>query len=125
MEATRLAGHVWNAIMEAVRSEQMPREITFGKVTKHDVGNKVVWVEEFGDTAIPLAAFAYGFSYYDTDETGAVNKRYDQSGADTHVVVPRVGQVVVIANPWGNGRFPVCLGVIQSTPGSYWQGEKT
>lgn len=129
MEANRLAANIWNAILEAIRSEQMPREITFGKVHHRDVANMVIWVEEFGDTAIPLAAFESGFAYYDTDATGAVNKRYDASDGDpaykTHLIVPRVGQTAVIANPWGNGRFPVCIGVLQSTPGSFWQGEKT
>ena len=127
MEADSLSPIVWNAIAEMVARGQAAREITIGRVTKRDVTNKVIWIEEFAETAIPLVAFDYSFAYYDTKETGAVVKREDKTDTDpafrTKMLVPKVGQQVVILNMWGNGRFPVCLGVIQSKLGSYWQGE--
>ena len=128
MEADSLAPNLWNAITELVMRGASAREITIGRVTKRDTVNKVIWLEEFAETAIPLVAFDYSFAYYDTDNTGAVKKREDKTDTDpayrTKMLVPKVGQQVVILDMWGNRRFPVCVGVIQSKLGSYWQGEQ-
>lgn len=118
MEADSLHSQVWNAIVEMIQRQQLSREIAFGKIIKRDVVNKLVWLEEFGQTAIPIAAFDMKLSYYDTTETGDVTKRTEQS----ELVMPRVGQVAVVLNQSGNHRFPVCVGVIQSKSGTYWQG---
>lgn len=127
MEADSLAPNLWNAISELVARGQSAREISIGRVTKRDTINRVIWLEEFGETAIPLVAFDYSFAYYDTTSTGSVIKREDKTDNDpafrTKMLVPKVGQQAVILDMWGNRRFPVCVGIIQSKSGSYWQGE--
>ena len=123
--ADDLSPDVWNGIAREINRAQAPREIYFGRVQKRDELRRVIWLEEYGNLAIPLVAFAFGFSYYDTDETGQVNKKEDTSGTNTayqtRLLVPRVGQTAVILDPGGQHRFPLCVGVIQSN--GYWQGE--
>lgn len=128
MEADGLSPGIWEAIADLVRRQAAPGEISFHQVTKRDVAKRVVWVEDFGGNGIPLVHFDYSFAYYDT-QAGGVVKRYDTTPDETDpayrvkVLVPRVGQTVAILNPSGNRRFPVCVGIVQSVPGSYWQGE--
>lgn len=129
MQADGLSPGLWNAIADLVSRQAAPSEISFHPVKRRDVAKKVIWVDEFGETGVPLAAFDFSFSYYDTQNDGTTLKRQDKTAGltdpayHTAVVVPRVGQTVAILNPAGNRRFPVCVGVIQSSPGAYWQGE--
>lgn len=128
MEADQLSGDIWNAIADMVRRSTAPREIVYSNIKKVDKKNKVIFVEDYSETPIPLTSFAYTFAYFDTLSTGVVQKRYDPtSGSDPAYLVtpvmPRVGQRAIILDPRGNGRFPVCIGVIVSEKGSYWQGE--
>jgi hypothetical protein len=97
------------------------------EVVKNDPDNKLVWVKELGDTPIPLLAFDYQITYYFNEPTGnttavgtAVNKqtvkrKTNQYSRDVEVLVPRVGDVVLIAKMMGSRRLPKCLGVIKST----------
>lgn len=123
--ATELSPEIWNAVADSIDRSQAPREITFAKVAKRDQAKKLVWVEEFGNLGIPLVTFTSGFAYYDTDATGAVNKKEDRTGKNdayhTQIIAPRVGQMVVILDPGGQHRFPICVGVLQSS--GFWQGE--
>jgi len=129
MEANSLSPGIWNAIAEMVARNAAPGEISFHNVRKRDVAKKIIWVEEFGETSIPLVTFDFNFAYYDTQPSGSVTKRYDATADESDpayhakLLVPRVGQKVAILNPSGNRRFPVCIGVVQSMPGSYWSGE--
>lgn len=123
--ATDLSPEIWNGIARAIDQGQALREIVLGTVVKRDDVQKLVWVAEFGDLAIPLAAFASGFSYYDTDVAGVVQKKEDTTGTNdalkTKLITPQVGEIAVVLDPGGQHRFPVCVGVIQST--GFWQGE--
>lgn len=127
MEADALTPALWNAIADAISRALPGRNMSFGRVIKRDVTDKVVWLEEFGETAIPLCAFDSSFAYYDTQQDGTVKRREDKGDTDaafrTKMLVPKVGQLVVIIDLFGNRRFPVCVGVLQSKLGSYWQGE--
>lgn len=127
-EADSLAPNVWNAIVELVEKRRPPREITIGRVVKRDKVKKLIWIDELGETAIPMVDYERVFAYYDTTSTGQVVKKSDPSDVDpayrTRNLVPKAGELAVVLNMWGNGRFPVCVGIIQSTPGSYWQGEQ-
>lgn len=136
MIANSLSGNVWNAIYDAVARIVPPREITFGKVVRRDQAKRLVWLEEFGDLAIPLVYFGYTFEHFDTEPTGNVvagvpmptikTLRRDTTQTNPHyqvtVMVPAVGQMVAILNPRGTKRFPMCVGVIQGK--DYWQGEE-
>lgn len=125
MHATQLSRSIWNAMADLAHRSQTPREVYFSEVTKVDVANKLIWARDFGDVAIPLVAFDRYFAYYDTVPTGisgaSVNTRVDRREDRTHtnenyltqLVSPRVGDVVVVLDPWGAKRFPVCLGLLR------------
>jgi hypothetical protein len=124
MRATSLSGSIWNAMADLVRRSSSPREIYFSEVTKTDAERGLVWCKDFGDVAIPIVVSVQAFAYYDTVPTGivgsAVTTRVEKREDKTHrnanyltdVVVPPRGEVVVILDPWGAKRFPVCLGVL-------------
>jgi hypothetical protein len=120
MRATQLTPNIWNAIADLVRRESPKREVRTGRVIKRDEKKGHIWLEEFGQTAIPLVTFDLDFEYFDTTAT-EVKKRKLQA-SDAKIVVPRVGELVVVLDMMGNRRFPMCLGVIKSKSG-YWQGE--
>lgn len=123
--ATELSPEIWNAISRMVQQSVPGREITFGKVVKRDSSKKLVWLEEFGQTAIPLLSFDYHFEYYDSLADGTVAKRSSPEGKNpafrTKIITPQIGQMVAVLKPWGGLRFPMCVGVIQST--GHWSGE--
>lgn len=129
MQADTLSPGLWNALADLVNRQAAPSEISFHTVKKRDLAKRVIWVEEFGETGIPLVSFNYSFAYYDTQQDGTTKKRSDATADESDpafhvkIIVPRVGQTVAILNPSGNRRFPTCVGVVQSLSGSYWQGE--
>lgn len=136
MIATDLSSEIWNAIADLVQHSQTAREIYYVKVTRVDKKKKLVWAKDFGDLAIPLVAHSYSFSYYDTEPTGNVtsgqpvttkktlktDKLQENPVYRTEIVTPKVGQLIVVLDPWGVKRFPICVGVIQSKTG-FWEGE--
>jgi hypothetical protein len=125
LRADELHSDIWNRIGTMIDRTRARPEIRFGKVVRRDERRRLVWLEDYGDLAIPLVAFHFGFSYYDTDETGQPQLRSDPSGDNTSyqtkLLVPKVGERVVILDSGGAKRFPFCVGVIQSS--EYWQGE--
>lgn len=116
MRATDLDPEIWNQIYRHIAQSQQRREVTIGTVTKRDAVKKLIWLEEFGDTAIPLVSHDYTFTYYDTNELGVSVKRGDPDNPVSHVEIstPKLGAQVVVLKPLGNLRFPMCLGEIQS-----------
>jgi len=90
---------------------------TTGTVIKSDTKRKLVWLKEFGDQAVPIVAFNYDVTYYDTDSTGVVHKKK----ARATVRVPKRGEKVVVASEWGIRRLPRCIGVIQ---GKGWMSQE-
>lgn len=97
-----------------------------GKVVKNDEINKLVWLKEFGDQPIPCIAFDYQVKYYYREPYGnttavgtAVNsriatKKTKPHSKDVEILVPRVGDIVLVARQMGSRRLPKCLGVIKS-----------
>lgn len=84
---------------------------TTGKVVRRDAAKKLVWLAEFGPQAIPVVGFDYEVRYYDTNELGVVNAKL----AKITVIVPKVGETVLVARELGAQRLPRCLGKIQGT----------
>lgn len=92
-----------------------------GKVTKRDEKRKLIWLNEFGDQAIPIVCFDYEINYYDetpsdtnTTAVGAAAQfKTKKKKVISKVMVPKVGQTVVVAREFGTRRLPRCLGVIQ------------
>lgn len=124
MRATQLHPKIWNAIAGYVDRMRSPREIYFVTVTKVDVIRKIVYADDFGDNGIPLVAHSATFSYYDTQVDGTVLKRQDATltnpAFETQISAPHVGDLIVVLDPWGAKRFPICIGIIQSKAG-FWQ----
>lgn len=125
MEAQELSPRIWQGIADEIDRSRAPREIVFGAVVKRDTAKKVIFLEQYGSLAIPLVTLTFGFEYYDTDAAGIVQKKADTSETNqafqTKIIVPRIGQIAVVLDPGGQHRFPLCVGVIQST--GFWQGE--
>lgn len=86
-----------------------------GKVVKSDPVNKLVWLKEFGDQPIPLVSFDYQVKYSYVNADGAtVIKKTRPYTRDVEILVPRVGDVVLIGRQMGSSRLPKCLGVVKS-----------
>jgi hypothetical protein len=82
-----------------------------GKVVKADAKNKCIYMAEFGDQAIPLVGFERKITYYDTNASGRVVAKT----AVSEIIMPRVGQIVLVARELGTRRLPRALGIIQGT----------
>jgi hypothetical protein len=91
-----------------------------GKVVKVDSKNRCIFLSEFGDQPIPIVAFDYEVSYYDETPKGTVGvavgaasqSKISKKKATTVVVMPKVGQTVLVARELGTRRLPRALGVI-------------
>lgn len=107
----------WNSIREAamkIAAEVAGRRVEWlktGIVVKRDEDDRLIWIKDMADIAIPIVAHDYDLRYYDTDENGAAIVRH----ARAKIVVPKIGQSVLIAFELGSSRLPRCLGVIQGT----------
>lgn len=134
MIADDLAPEVWNAIADEIGRSKSARQIYFAKVMKADKIKRVIWVDEFGDLGIPLVSLGYTFAHYDTVPTGNVTsgqpvpvqlrRREDKTQTNptyqVQVIVPKKGDTVVILDPLGTRRFPICIGSLLSKQG-YWE----
>lgn len=97
-----------------------------GVVVKSDQNKKLVWLKEFGDQPIPCIAFDYQVRYYYNEPTGnttavgaPVNSRMKSRltqpyTKEVEILVPRKGDIVLVATHLGSRRLPKCLGVIKS-----------
>jgi hypothetical protein len=94
---------------------------TSGKVIKVDKTNKCIFLKEFGDQPIPLVFFDWQVKYYDetpngTTSVAAGNAQPFKTRTKTvkaEVVMPTVGQTVLVVREMGAQRLPRCIGVIQ------------
>jgi hypothetical protein len=88
-----------------------------GDVVKRDVEKKLVWIEELGSQAIPVVAFDYTVRYYDMQPTGSAGayagSQTVAKTATAQVVIPKVGDNILVVCERGNRRLPRCLGKIQ------------
>ena len=125
MHATQLSDAIWNAIADLVRRSTSQREIYHVEVTKVDKARHVLWADEFGDIGIPVVVHSLGHSFYDTQPDGTVVKKgedYETNDAyQAKIIMPKVGDSVVVLDPGGAKLVPICIGVIQS-PNGYWEG---
>jgi hypothetical protein len=87
-------------------------------VTKRDTKNNLIWcAREMGDQPIPLVGFDYEITYFDESPRGTGGggsfKTYKKT-AKAKLMVPKVGEVVLIVREMGYDGHPRCVGVIQS-----------
>lgn len=112
----------WQAIYEAINRMSAPTEFVFGIVNRRDTKHKLVWIEEFGDTPIPLVGFGANISVYDTTPTGNivdVDMDIDTENLprvfQSDPIVPLIGDVVCVIRQFGRNRVPHCIGKALST----------
>jgi hypothetical protein len=101
------------AMVEKIISQQVGKKTDYfitGKVIKVDAKNRCIYLEEFGDQAIPLVGFEYEVKYYDETTSGTVVRT-----AGVTMKMPKVRQKVLVAREMGTDRLPRCLGVILGT----------
>lgn len=129
MIARDLSREIWNGIADLVGRSRSPREVYYAKVSRSDPENNLVWVKDFGEIAIPLVAHGHFMHYYDEHPTGAnvvdgtpVATQTTKRKGTVEIACPNKGDLVVILDPWGAKRFPICIGVIQSNKG-FWEGD--
>lgn len=130
MIATQLSRYIWNSIADLANRSSSPREIYYCAVTKADPARNLIWAKDFADIAIPLVSFEYAFAYYDTAPTGAnvvagvplptkqvrrEDVTHRNKNFKTQIICPKKGDIVVVIDPWGAKRFPICVGLINST----------
>lgn len=138
MKATDLTGSIWNSIADLVSRSQSQREVYFVVVSKVDEKKKLIWSDDFMDIAIPLVSHDFCFAYYDTvpdtvhldsvPATGTVLKHKEKREDKLHknpiyqveILPPKKGDLVVVLDPWGQKRFPICIGTIQSKQ-PFWE----
>lgn len=104
----RLPDSVWGQIRDMVVQMLPDHEITRGTVIKVDANNNNVYVTEFGSTPIPIVAFDYDVTVFDSTPTGVVRKE-----VIAKVRMPKVGDLVAIGKQSGQRRLPLCLGVVK------------
>lgn len=118
----------WREIQKYVerRLAESGEPFVQGVVVKNDPIKKLVWLKEFGDQPIPCISFDYQVKYYYREPYGnttavgnAVNSRISTRktkpySKEVEILVPRVGDIVLVAQHLGSRRLPKCLGVIKS-----------
>jgi len=115
----------WESIATLVNKlmRQKGEYFVTGKVIQRDEVKKLIWLKEFGDQAIPVVGFDYEVTYYDETPGGVVTTAVGANAdfktkakkAKVKVMVPKIGQSVLVAREFGTRRLPRCLGVIQGT----------
>lgn len=107
----------WRAIEEFVNRifSKAGEPFVQGKVIKADKVRNVVFLNEFGDTPIPVIAFDYQVKYQYKEPSGVTTIRKTTAySEEVQILTPRVGDTVLVAQHFGSKRLPKCLGVIQS-----------
>jgi hypothetical protein len=98
----------WESIRSLIQRMLGGRAESFitGRVTKVDKTNKNVYMKEFGSQPIPMIVNDYEITYYDTLPNGRTQKKT----AKVDLLMPKVGDTVVVAREMGTHRLPRCLG---------------
>jgi len=100
-----------------------------GEVTRNDKVKKLVWIAEIGDQPIPLIGFDYQVKYYVKQPTtnavagtafGALHittaiipRKTREYTNEVEILVPKIGELVLVAKHLGSDRLPKCLGVVK------------
>jgi hypothetical protein len=102
----------WNEIYGKIRSliaQTTGEPFVQGEVIRRDPKNRLVWLEDFGDTPIPLFGFDYQVEVFFPPPIGG-----SQIFLAT-MLTPKIGETVLVAQHLGSSRLPKCLGVVHST----------
>lgn len=115
----------WQSILDKIDAMIGKRGEYFsqGEVTQRDEINRLVWTKEFGDQPIPLIGFDYQVDVYDATPRNTVVPAVGSASPFTtekhtytiRMMVPLIGETVLIAKHLGADHLPKCLGKIQST----------
>jgi hypothetical protein len=117
-----LTEYDWAMIYKAIESRVQPSEIVYGEVIRRDIKHRLVWIDEFGDQPIPLVGFNYNVPVLDVEPLGSiVDPDLDiqmiprQRAFSGNVIVPQIGEVVLVLRQFGRNRLPHCIGTALST----------
>jgi hypothetical protein len=112
----------WQKIYRAIEKAIPPSAVVQGKVVRADAQRNLIWLKEFGDQPIPLFAFDFDVTYYDTQFSGVtpaagqpIPSQLVKKKAKTKIVCPKVGDIVLVIKQHGSRRLPKCVGVLRST----------
>lgn len=124
--ADNLSSPIWNAIADQIDRVAAQHEIVFAPVTKVDPVLKIIYADGFGEMGIPLVGFHFSFSYYDTQDDGALLWRGDKTQKNpiyrAEIVMPAVGDIALILDLAGTKSYPVCIGTLLSKSG-FWESD--
>lgn len=85
------------------------------KVIGIDISRNVVFAKEFGDIPIPIVAHYYQVTYSSRDASGRVIRLKTQAySKEVEILLPQIGDTILVAQHLGTRALPKCLGVIQS-----------
>ncbi len=106
----------WDEIYAAIRKVVGDQGEPFQqvKVIRSDPVNKLVWAKEFGDTPIPLFTNYYQISYTYKDGGRTVIGKTVPYSNNVEVLVPKVGDIILVAQHLGSRVLPKCIGVLAS-----------
>ena len=111
-----LSNDDWREIQKVIdrRVTHVGEPFVQGKVVKNDQVRKLVWLKEFGDTPIPLIGFNYQVKYRYKEPTGETTiTKTKAHSPEVEILVPKVGEIVLVAQHFGSRRLPKCLGVVR------------
>lgn len=107
----------WDSILEAIAARIPQSEIMVAKVIDRDEVRRVIFIQEFRGTPIPIVGFRGIVKYYDeaVDEYEFLVPVTRLKTAIFDIEVPRIGDSVVILKGRGSSGIARCIGVILST----------
>lgn len=122
MEAKRLSWGLWQQIHQAINSSRPRSEVTYGQVIKRDEKNMLVWIKDLGNQPIPIVGFRMEVDYYDNHPFGntttvgtPVTQKVTKKTAKVRILLPEIGDTVVVLRQLGVHRLPKAVGIILST----------
>lgn len=107
----------WNEIYTVIKKMigDLGEPFVQATVIKSDAARKVVFCKEFGDVPIPIFAHYYQVKYTYKDNAGrTIIQKTPAYSPDVEVLVPKVGDIVLIAQHLGSRSLPKCIGVLFS-----------
>ena len=95
----------WQSIHTAIQRSAKVPPIKHSKVTKRDKTERKVWLHDYGDDSVPMAAFEYEISFYD-EESGTIQQ------ATLLPKIPDVGDTVLVNEAMASRGLARITGVV-------------
>jgi hypothetical protein len=105
----------WESIRQLIdrKGSSRAEEFYTGKVVKVDSTNRNVYLTQFGQQPIPIVAQDFQITYYDSVWNESLKRNVSQKKtAKATVIMPKKGDIVLVAREMGTARLPRCLGKV-------------